>query len=196
LIRLRILRNHKPAKFALIGAPCCGKTTAMHALMAKLKMHGSSEVECIYENARFCPHPLNAQGTFETAVWVLTEQIRNECHMDAKFDVLVCDRSVFDEIAFSKRFSKEEQRFLNETAYAWAWLKPYDRIFFLTPMALFKDSQRFIERDEQLAIHAEFKKLVHNLRDAYCDDYVITIDAESRKERVDLVFKKIMETIR
>jgi len=90
-------------KIAFTGTHGTGKTTSMfnYAHTSKIE-NPNSRVEVFHENASHAPNGLfNKKGTIESQLWIFTNQMRTEIELSNKFDILVCDRTVLDPIAYS-----------------------------------------------------------------------------------------------
>lgn len=86
-------------KLAFIGTHGVGKTTLCFDLAARLKRLDWS-VDIVKEVARACPLPINRETTREAQSWILHTQIAEEIAATARYQVVVCDRSVLDNYAY------------------------------------------------------------------------------------------------
>lgn len=86
-------------KLAFIGSHGVGKTTLCFDLAARLKRLDWS-VDIVKEVARACPLPINRDTTREAQAWILHTQIAEELAAAARYQVVVCDRSVLDNYAY------------------------------------------------------------------------------------------------
>jgi len=89
-------------KIAFTGAHGTGKTTSAfyYAYTAKLE-NPNFTVEVFHENASRAPKGLfNKSGTRESQMWIFTNQIRTEIELTSIYNILVCDRTCFDSIAY------------------------------------------------------------------------------------------------
>jgi nicotinamide riboside kinase len=86
-------------KIAFIGSHGVGKTTLCFDLAARLKRLDWS-VDIVKEVARACPLPINRDTTLEAQAWILHTQIAEELAAAARYQVVVCDRSVLDNYAY------------------------------------------------------------------------------------------------
>ncbi len=90
-------------KIAFTGSHGTGKTTSMfsYAHTAKLE-NPNSRVEVFHENASRAPKGLfNKKGTKESQLWIFTNQLRSEIELTNIYDIVVCDRTVLDPIAYA-----------------------------------------------------------------------------------------------
>ncbi|MFN2325041.1 MAG: AAA family ATPase [Gemmatimonadales bacterium] len=86
-------------KLAFIGTHGVGKTTLCFDLASRLKRLDWS-VDIVKEVARACPLPINRETTVEAQAWILHTQIAEELAAEARYQVVVCDRSVLDNYAY------------------------------------------------------------------------------------------------
>lgn len=92
---------------AYTGTHGTGKTTAVYALAARLKReHPGSEVGIVCETARWCPYPVlgreSAWVRDTSQRWIFAAQQRAELDASARYDIVVCDRTICDCIAYTK----------------------------------------------------------------------------------------------
>lgn len=86
-------------KIAFVGTHGVGKTTLCYELAALLKKQ-AVDVELVKEVARSCPLPINRETSLLAQLWILHSQIAREIEMEARHEVVVCDRSVLDNYAY------------------------------------------------------------------------------------------------
>ena len=140
--------NVKKFKIALIGSHCSSKTTLACYLTQKLKSNGYPDTMLHEEIARRCPFPINEQGGFQANLWITLQTILDEAELKDKCTILVCDRSVFDQIVYSAdawtygRMRQNEFVFIRRTVEEWVTIDPYDLVFLLQPQGLIADSVR------------------------------------------------------
>lgn len=118
-------------KIAFTGSHGCGKTTAAFELCHKMKLeHPNKRVEILHENAARAPNGLfNKKGTPESQLWIFSNQMRSEIELTNFYDIVVCDRTVFDSIAYTIWLGHVD---LAEDMFnlALTHLKSYDEIIF------------------------------------------------------------------
>jgi len=80
-----------------------GKTTSVFETAYKMKLeHPNKRVGIFHENAAKAPNGLfNKKGTDLSQLWIFTNQMQNEIALGYEYDILICDRTVFDSIAYS-----------------------------------------------------------------------------------------------
>ncbi len=86
-------------KIAFIGAHGVGKTTLCFELAACLKRLDLS-VDVVKEVARACPLPINRDTNVAAQSWILHTQVAREIELAARYEAIVCDRSVVDNYAY------------------------------------------------------------------------------------------------
>jgi nicotinamide riboside kinase len=86
-------------KIAFIGSHGVGKTTLCYGLAARLKRRDVA-VEVVHEVARRCPLPINEETSVAAQSWILHSQIAEELVAQARYPVVVCDRSVLDNYVY------------------------------------------------------------------------------------------------
>jgi nicotinamide riboside kinase len=86
-------------KIAFIGSHGVGKTTLCYGLAARLKVRDIA-VEVVHEVARRCPLPINEETGVASESWILHTQIGEELVAQARYPVVVCDRSVLDNYVY------------------------------------------------------------------------------------------------
>lgn len=86
-------------KVAFIGSHGVGKTTLCYGLAAQLKALDIS-LDVVGEVARRCPLPINQDTTLAAQSWILHTQIAEETVASARYDMVICDRSVLDNFVY------------------------------------------------------------------------------------------------
>jgi nicotinamide riboside kinase len=86
-------------KIAFIGTHGVGKTTLCYGLAARLKRRDVA-VEVVHEVARRCPLPINEETSVAAQSWILHSQIAEELVAQARYPVVICDRSVLDNYVY------------------------------------------------------------------------------------------------
>ena len=90
-------------KIAFTGSHGTGKTTSVFEYAHKMKLEFSNKRTGIFhENAARAPKGLfNKKGTKESQLWIFTNQLRSEIELTNIYDIVVCDRTVLDPIAYA-----------------------------------------------------------------------------------------------
>lgn len=86
-------------KIAFVGSHGVGKTTLCYGLAARLKALDIS-LDVVGEVARRCPLPINRGTTLAAQSWILHTQIAEETVASARYDLVICDRSVIDNFVY------------------------------------------------------------------------------------------------
>ncbi len=109
-------------KVAFIGSHGVGKTTLCYGLAARLKVSDVS-LDVVGEIARRCPLPINRDTTLAAQGWILHTQIAEEILASARYDVVICDRSVLDNFVYLLLSAGRQPTF---EALVDAWIDTYD----------------------------------------------------------------------
>lgn len=147
----------------------------------------------IPEVARFCPHPLD--GTLVSELWMLNKQIELELQTALFHDVLICDRSVYDMVAYANVQAKnpDEKELIRLIAKAWGNFRPYTAIFYLSPLTLEDDGVRTTDPNFQKAVDIELKTILAELE--LKNTALYWIDG-NKEQRCCKVFKIIWRMIK
>jgi len=181
-------------KIALSGTHNCGKTTLLLDVYSKLKDLGYKSVGILPEIARICPFAINQETTFKSQYWILTQHIFYEIILQEKYEILLCDRTVVDNLAYAnfanevtKKIDTMNLMFLIDIAKKWYYLHPsYDLIFYLEQLSLEKDGVRSTDISYQKQIDKSLKSIFKKL-----DIETISIPNCKREERVKMVLDNI-----
>jgi hypothetical protein len=190
-------------KFGFVGAQCSGKTTTAHSVYAKLKELEYNNVALVTERARECPYSIaDSYSLFKTEHWILLNQMLAEEALEDKWDYIICDRSVIDEIIYYDYARREAAKktkiikefysmasklnFLVDVANAWVKIRPYTQVFLFRPLPFVEDADRIFNVSWQQGIDALFMK--------YCEgkEGITIVDQEIKKERTAFVLKKVL----
>jgi predicted ATPase len=91
-----------PKLIAVSGAHGTGKTmTALHVAAELSKAHPEKRIGLMTEIASECPFPINKAADPDAQMWIFTRQIVREIELMASYDLVVCDRSIVDPIAYT-----------------------------------------------------------------------------------------------
>lgn len=108
-------------KIAFIGSHGVGKTTLCYGLAARLKAMDFS-LDVVHEIARRCPLPINEETGLASESWILHSQIAEETVAQARYPVVICDRSALDNYVYML-LSAGPQEALDQLVN-W-WMKTY-----------------------------------------------------------------------
>lgn len=109
-------------KIAFIGSHGVGKTTLCYGLAARLKTLDIS-LDVVNEIARRCPLPINQDTTLAAQAWILHSQIAEEIVAAARYDLVICDRSVLDNYVYLLLAAQEHH---DLEAMVHSWTTSYD----------------------------------------------------------------------
>lgn len=109
-------------KVAFIGSHGVGKTTLCYGLAARLKRRDVG-VEVVHEVARRCPLPINEETSVAAQSWILHTQIAEELVAQARYPVVVCDRSVLDNYVYLLLAAGRQEA---PEGLVELWIKGYD----------------------------------------------------------------------
>ena len=88
-------------KIAFSGSHGTGKSTSVGQAFIDNKMaHPEYTIGMIMENAKDCPFDINKGGNIYTQYWIFCNQVQRELYLQDKYDLVICDRSVVDSIAY------------------------------------------------------------------------------------------------
>jgi len=118
-------------KIAYTGTQGTGKTTSVFetARITKLNYPNKS-ITVFHDNAARAPKGLyNKKGTEESQLWIFTNQMKTEIELSNIYDIVICDRTVFDSIAYTiwMGFINLADKMFNLAMYH---LNSYDEIYF------------------------------------------------------------------
>jgi len=140
-------------KIAILGAHGTGKTTLSFQMAAFVKKECPSRcVGILGEVVRSCPVKKEVNpASFQT--WAFHAQITREIEAELRNDILICDRSVLDSLAYSLLDGLPEM----VDAYlpiALKWMQTYGQIYFLRPngQAIADDGVRYTDLAGQAEI--------------------------------------------
>lgn len=112
-------------KVAFIGTHGVGKTTLCYGLAARLKKRDVS-LEVVHEVARRCPLPINKDTSVASQSWILHTQIAEELTAEARYPMVICDRSALDNYVYLL-IAAGPQQTLNTLVDR--WMDSYDLLF-------------------------------------------------------------------
>jgi len=120
-------------KIAFSGTHGTGKTTRtlMKAVELK-KQYTNKAIRTLYEVAADCPLGVNGDATELSQMWIFSNQIKYEIEQKTNADILICDRTIADCLAYSQYFNFKHlsDSLMPVIEY---WLGTYEQIFLLAP---------------------------------------------------------------
>ena len=119
-------------RIALSGAHGTGKTTGVFELAVKYKKETKNQsVTVLTENASHSPLPINKGTTKYSQYWIFCDQLRKEIELDSKYNIIICDRTIIDPIAYTSVSLPHEIEFIQSMKdFAINYLSTYDQIIF------------------------------------------------------------------
>lgn len=144
-------------KIAFIGSHGVGKTTLCFDLASRLKRLDRG-VDIVKEVARDCPLPINESTTLEAQAWILHTQIAQELASAARYEDVICDRSVLDNYAYLVHRVGRRPEY---DALVGAWVGTYDTLIkvpVIQPPSF--DGTRAVSPSFQIEIDAGIDELI------------------------------------
>lgn len=156
-------------KIGIIGAHGTGKTTLAFDLALKCKKENPSlNVKIMEEVARRCPYPINEAATQRSQRWIWATQMVAELD-GMRNDVLICDRTILDNLAYSKHlgFNHILHDFMEVSV---GWMLTYEKIYWLRP------SDRFVCADDKVrSIDIHFQKNIDQILAGWIEKFDISV---------------------
>ena len=187
----------RPYKISLISTHGTGKTTLCYEVAAELKKRGL-KVKVFSEIAAAAFEqgiPINENTTLPAQLYIMMQHITEELRgVLRNYQVVVCDRSVFDNLAYLERRCGSNP-FIREFLQGYADQFPYDVIYKLPMTGELMDDGI---RDAQ---SREFQADIYNRLNTLLEDLKInhrTLPApttELRREWADLIVRETLEAL-
>ena len=145
-------------KLAFVGTHGVGKTTLCFDLASQLKRLDLG-VEIVKEVARRCPLPINEDTTLDAQAWILHTQIAEELEASARYEAVICDRSVLDNYAYLvARVGRRPD--LDQLVES--WIRGYSALFKVPVLnAPSFDGMRAVSQSFQVEIDSTIDRLLH-----------------------------------
>lgn len=175
-------------KIAFIGTHGVGKTTLCYGLAARLKRRDVG-VEVVHEVARRCPLPINEETSVAAQSWILHSQIAEELVAQARYPVVVCDRSVLDNYVYLLLAAGRQE---GPEALVRHWMQGYDLLVHV-PL-LEQPSPDGIRSPDPGFQHAVEERLCRELAERHLP--VLHLDAAARAGWLDAVERSVWERLR
>lgn len=175
-------------KIAFIGSHGVGKTTLCYGLAARLKRRDVG-VEVVHEVARRCPLPINEETSIAAQSWILHSQIAEELVAQARYPVVVCDRSVLDNYVYLLLAAGRQEGPEGLVEY---WLRGYDLLIHVPIVEQpSPDGVRSADPGFQRAVE---EKLCRELVDRGLE--ALHLDPAARPDWLDSVERTVWERLR
>jgi len=183
--RILAMSSPSPAfKIAFIGTHGVGKTTLCYGLAARLKKRDFS-LEVVHEVARRCPLPINRETSLASQSWILHTQIAEELTAQARYPVVICDRSALDNYVYLLLAAGSQSPLDSLVEH---WMESYDLLFhvpIVTPPSA--DGVRATDPTFQRAVE---ERLVDELSTR--DLAVSYLDRDGRDEWLHIAERKVL----
>lgn len=126
-----------PKKFALIGTSCVGKTTILNLLPKKLQeVFPNKKIVVVEEAARLYFSMRKTKNPFshhhQKNIQFLAKKLERKTLKQFP-DIVICDRSVIDAIAYRHAVSKMDKKLQFLIKRIKPWLSSYHHFFLLDP---------------------------------------------------------------
>jgi nicotinamide riboside kinase len=175
-------------KIAFIGSHGVGKTTLCYGLAARLKRRDVA-VEVVHEVARRCPLPINEETSVAAQSWILHSQIAEELVAQARYPVVVCDRSVLDNYVYLLLAAGRQD---GPEALVRFWMQGYDLLVHVPILEqLSPDGIRSPDPAFQYAVEDRLSREL-----AERDLAALHLDAASRYAWLDTVERAVWDRLR
>lgn len=170
-------------KVAFIGSHGVGKTTLCYGLAARLKRLDIA-LDVVHEVARRCPLPINEATGVASESWILHTQIAEEILAQARYPVVICDRSALDNYVYLL-LSDGPRDVLEDLVDG--WMKTYDLLVRVPVVAApSADGVRSDDPGFQLAVQGRLdRELERRGLEA------LRLDPEDREQWVDRVEERV-----
>lgn len=156
-----------PIKIAFAGTHGTGKTTLMLELAFHLKKNGYN-VHLVSETARECPLPINEESTVESQLWIFGEMLKREQEaVKYSKDFILCDRTLLDTLAYTKRVAPETAKTLDP--FVRRYMSTYGLIVVLIPK-----NKDYLKDDGIRSTNKPFQKYI----DFQIKDYLAEFEVE------------------
>lgn len=147
-------------KIAFTGSHGTGKTTSVFNLAHSMKIdHPNKRVGIFHENAAKAPKGLfNKAGTDLSQLWIFTNQMQSEIALGYEYDILICDRTVMDSIAYSTYMKFTD---ISEKCFSLAkdFINTYDLIYFKT----IQNNDFWVDSKHRDTTDGEYRKSIEEI---------------------------------
>ena len=164
-------------KIAISGTHGTGKSTKALEFATYHKKHSpDKKIFLLQENIINCPLPFNKQTTMESQMWIVADQIKAEIEASEKYDIVICDRCVFDPIAYANACGLTA---VGEMLYKFLrhWGQSYDRIYLMGGVMnnyIYDDGLRDTDTEFRMNVDTQFKEIFEQLNNQrYINGYEI-----------------------
>ena len=176
------------AKIAFIGTHGVGKTTLCYGLASRLKRRDVS-IDVVHEVARRCPLPINEETSIAAQSWILHTQIAEELVAQARYPVVICDRSVLDNYVYLLLAAGRQQTLEDLMEF---WIRTYDLLVHVPLVE--QPSPDGIRSADPAFQRAVDERVVRELRDRSLE--ALSLDPGRRAEWLDVVEQEVWQRLR
>lgn len=150
-------------KIAFSGTHGTGKTTSCFKLATSYKMNTNYSIGISEEVARLCPYQINENSDWISQMWMFSAIVKSELTMEKLYDIVICDRSIADCVAYSYFSDKELYKYLLELSKL--YITTYDEIFVkdIHNEYQFDDGIRSMDKQFRKDIHDKLLEIYHEL---------------------------------
>ena len=176
------------AKIAFIGTHGVGKTTLCYGLASRLKRRDVS-IDVVHEVARRCPLPINEETSVAAQSWILHTQIAEELVAQARYPVVICDRSVLDNYVYLLLAAGRQQALEDLMEF---WIRSYDLLVHVPLIE--QPSPDGIRSADPAFQRAVDERVVRELRERGLE--ALLLDPGRRSEWLDAVEQEVWQRLR
>lgn len=156
--------KNKTFKIGIMGAHGTGKSRLMLNLAQYFKNEfPDQEIGVLSGVSRKSPfRPSNSTTNLANQQYIFSEQIRQELLYSKTNDIVICDRTIFDNLAYSW-YAGFDEWLHAALPLATEWGKTYDRFYFVRPdnkYAIADDGRRITDKQCQNQIDAFLAELI------------------------------------
>jgi len=171
-------------KIGITGAHGVGKTTFLYKLASDYKTKKPElSVGILPEVARYCPMPINRKTVIESQQWIFCTQMAEELKHSYLNDVLICDRTILDNIAYAK-YAGFDSWCENALNIAVPFLATYTEIIYIRPSG--KDVYDDGVRDTDIA----FQYAIDDILSKYMLEYIENVGCFRKTHNCGMVVYK------
>jgi nicotinamide riboside kinase len=152
-------------KIAYTGSHGTGKTTKAFTKALEYKKTTNYNIFVLQEIARYSPFPINKISTEMSQLWIFSEQLRQELELSTKYDLIICDRTILDTLAYCV-YLRYDSLVEQLKPFVFQYLNTYDKIIYSEP------DDNYLIADGIRDIDKTFRdKIDQNLKALYKEGY-------------------------
>ena len=169
---------------AFSGTHGTGKSSTAYKFGAQLKVNGYN-IAVIDELARECPLKINKDASALTQFWIIAAQMKREIKMMDKYDFIISDRSIMDNLAYATVLGLFDDTDMG-TVIKYTKIM-YRNIFVLSPIG-FNYQVADGVRDMDVAFRMDVHRALVYLYDNFNIDYHIIKDEKDLELTLNTMF--------